>query len=74
MASNEHADGSGEPAGMLPRLRAAAAVDGFRAFVRLVFIALYSLAFIAAGFGQWSPTTSMLLYVLVSILWIGARL
>ena len=55
---------------MLPRLRVAVAADGFRAFVRLVFIALYSLAFIAAGFGQWSPTTSMLLYVLVSILWI----
>lgn len=45
--------------------------EGFRAGVRLVFIAVYALAFITAGFGHWAPATSRLLYVVVSVLWVA---
>ncbi len=38
--------------------------------VRLVFIAIYSLAFITVGFGHWASTTSRILHVIVSVLWI----
>ena len=37
---------------------------------RLVFIAIYSLAFITAGFGHWAPTTSKILYIVVSVVWL----
>lgn len=37
---------------------------------RLIFIAIYALAFITAGFGHWAPTTSRFLYIVVSVVWI----
>ncbi len=37
---------------------------------RLVFIAIYALAFITAGFGHWAPATSRILYVVVSVVWL----
>jgi len=38
--------------------------------LRLIFIAIYALAFITAGFGHWAPATARVLYVIVSVLWI----
>jgi hypothetical protein len=35
-----------------------------------VFIAIYAVAFIAAGFGHWSPSVFLVLYVIVSVLWL----
>lgn len=40
------------------------------AIARLVFIAIYVVAFIAAGFGHWSRTVFVVLYVIVSVLWL----
>ena len=35
-----------------------------------MFIAIYVVAFIAAGFGHWSRTVFVVLYVIVSVLWL----
>jgi hypothetical protein len=40
------------------------------AIARLVFIAIYAVAFIAAGFGHWSGSVFLALYVIVSVLWL----
>ncbi len=40
------------------------------AIARLVFIAIYAVAFIAAGFGHWSRSVFLALYVVVSVLWL----
>lgn len=40
------------------------------AIARLVFIAVYVVAFIAAGFGHWSRPVFIALYVVVSALWL----
>jgi hypothetical protein len=40
------------------------------AIARLVFIAIYVVAFIAAGFGHWSRSVFLALYVVVGALWL----
>lgn len=40
------------------------------AIARLVFIAVYAVAFIAAGFGHWSRSVFVVLYIVVSVLWL----
>lgn len=40
------------------------------AIARLVFIAIYAVAFIAAGFGHWSQPVFIVEYILVSVLWL----
>lgn len=40
------------------------------AIARLVFIAVYAVAFIAAGFGHWSQPVFIIEYIIVSVLWL----
>lgn len=40
------------------------------AIARLVFIAVYAVAFIAAGFGHWSQPVFIVEYIIVSVLWL----
>lgn len=40
------------------------------AIARLVFIAIYAVAFIAAGFGHWSQPVFIFEYIVVSVLWL----
>lgn len=40
------------------------------AVARLVFIAIYAVAFIAAGFGHWSQPVFIVEYIVVSVLWL----
>ena len=40
------------------------------AIARLVFIAIYAVAFIAAGFGHWSQPVFIVEYIVVSVLWL----